>query len=669
MARHDDDGPRPSSARSVARHGARAVAALTFLAATQVSQPGRGADADLLGVWHFDEAAGPYALDATGQENDARVAGAKRVRGVFGGALRFDGRDDHVSADGLGPLPEGTAEAWVNIAKPCPGQAGPVVFSKPFGEENDHAILGFCGSVPGGEPGRWLFGVYGSNDRWNGAVSSTNAALGEWVHLVGTWSADGLKLFVNGELAGEDTVWRGGVPAHDTILIGAGSWGDVLDGAVDEVRIYRRALTQAEARRHFEDRAYVSTPAQPEARTLRRRIRRTVSVADIDPAASFTAGIQEAIDRLSRRGGEVVIPAGTYLVRRTIHLPSNVTVRGVGAATVLTRPPGVSSPLVRTTGPGGREVEVEDGTGFEGGSGVSVYDRTMAGWYGTDAEIAAVRGNVLVLSRDLEKEYDTQRQAAAVTYYPILCATSARNVTIRDLCIDGRRAESPHPRSDFVYAAIHLVNCSNSRLEGCTVREYVSDGIGVQGGNGNVVTRCVSEHNHGHGFHPGTSLADAVFDGNIGRRNDWDGLYFCANVRRIVVSDSVFAGNGWNGIGGLGGGGDKYNVVSGNTCSDNGRAGIAAMDGTDNSVLGNVCVNNSTSTPGRWAGIWLRSVTNSIVSANRCLDDREKPTQRTGIVETGDSDHNVFSSNNCRGCADKGIATVGTNSVRSGNIE
>ena len=61
-----------------------------------------------------------------------------------------------------------------------------------------------------------------------------------------------------------------------------------------------------------------------------------VSVDDFAGRESFTAGIQEAIDALPADGGVVVIPPGTYLLRRSVALRAHVTLRGAGSTTVLT---------------------------------------------------------------------------------------------------------------------------------------------------------------------------------------------------------------------------------------------------------------------------------------------------------------------------------------------
>jgi len=46
--------------------------------------------------------------------------------------------------------------------------------------------------------------------------------------------------------------------------------------------------------------------------------------------------IQEALDRLGREGGGILfLPAGTYVIEKTLKIPSNVILRGAGAGTIL----------------------------------------------------------------------------------------------------------------------------------------------------------------------------------------------------------------------------------------------------------------------------------------------------------------------------------------------
>ena len=61
---------------------------------------------------------------------------------------------------------------------------------------------------------------------------------------------------------------------------------------------------------------------------------------------SPTSGIQEAIDALPPSGGLVVIPPGTYLLKRSIILPDNTALHGSGPATILKKCYGVETKMV-----------------------------------------------------------------------------------------------------------------------------------------------------------------------------------------------------------------------------------------------------------------------------------------------------------------------------------
>ena len=74
------------------------------------------ADKTLLGDWRFDEGGGDVASDSSGHGNDGEIHGADWVKGKFGTALHFGGRDAYVSIPGIASLDgsnELTAEAWV----------------------------------------------------------------------------------------------------------------------------------------------------------------------------------------------------------------------------------------------------------------------------------------------------------------------------------------------------------------------------------------------------------------------------------------------------------------------------------------------------------------------------------------------------------------------------
>ena len=60
---------------------------------------------------------------------------------------------------------------------------------------------------------------------------------------------------------------------------------------------------------------------------------------DFSRSDSLTGGIQEAIDSLPEQGGTVYIPAGTYVVHRTIAMRPNMKLIGAGRGTVIRKSP------------------------------------------------------------------------------------------------------------------------------------------------------------------------------------------------------------------------------------------------------------------------------------------------------------------------------------------
>lgn len=124
---------------------------------------------------------------------------------------------------------------------------------------------------------------------------------------------------------------------------------------------------------------------------------------------SMTCGIQEAIDSLPDYGGTVFIPAGRYVVRRAILPRTNVTLRGEGYATVLTRPAPAISKLGESTRPNETAMRVEDASGFHVGEQVWIADNTQTGWRNRHMVIRRIDGDCIdgnLVDGDLERFYD-----------------------------------------------------------------------------------------------------------------------------------------------------------------------------------------------------------------------------------------------------------------------
>lgn len=403
------------------------------------------------------------------------------------------------------------------------------------------------------------------------------------------------------------------------------------------------------------------------------------NAADFFRPESPTFGIQEAIDALPAQGGVVTIPPGSWILRRGVVLRSHIALRGAGSVTVLTRGKQAHAKLTRPAKKGESNIEVETTGGFRPGDEVAILDDLMHGWYMAHAIIKETAPRRLVFVEPLESGhpegvFSLERNAVVVNFLPFLRASKAAwgepvsDISIADLAIDANLRENPGPWTDFTLAAIHLANVSDATVRHVSIRSSIGDGIGVQGGRDNRVESCVVESCRGQGLHPGTSLRQAVFSKNVSRYNQGDGLYFCAEVVGSSVTDNLLHDNAGSGIGGLGDGGDRFNVVANNICRQNGLWGIQAVAGRDNVIVGNTCFDNSQKQPGQIAGILVADSTRTLVSSNRCGAEGDKPTQKFGIDEQGKSDANVVVGNLCEGNLQGGIALVGPQTQVSGNL-
>ena len=374
-----------------------------------------------------------------------------------------------------------------------------------------------------------------------------------------------------------------------------------------------------------------------------------MAVITVDPSAhpdSPTAGIQEAVNRLRGQGGTVFIPAGRYPVRRSIVPGQGVVLRGEGAATVLVRPAPIVSALAESTVPNQADLVLESAAGIQAGDQLWVCHFRQGGWHSRYVAAEGVEGDRIRGQRlygDPERTYLVEEDAWAGNYFPAIWIPGAADVMVASLTIDGgEHAYDGEHLGDFACEAIHARNAVNLRIRDVNVRRWPSDGIGAQGGSA-LVTGCIVEDCLGIGLHPGTNLGHSIWMGNVSRGNR-HGLLFCQGVRNTVVANNVILGNRENGIWGLGDP-DRYNVVAGNICSENGWYGIEAHGGVGNAIVGNVCRENSGASPGTYAGIHLQNHRDNVVAGNVCIDDRERPTQARGIEAIDPAGRNRVSAN------------------------
>ncbi|MDI6774538.1 MAG: LamG domain-containing protein [Verrucomicrobiota bacterium] len=193
----------------------------------------------LVALWHLDEAGG-LAVDATGNGNNGTVAGTQNVTGKFGKCVRLNGAGDKVAIPDSALLEPAalTVEAWI-----CPNSAVSATIFDKRNANNGYAL--FTDST--GYPCFWLGGGgAGATVRGFNVLRS-----GQWNHVAGTFDGLNARLYVNGQTAGAAS------PVGVNLAAGAAAIGanylngNFLDGLVDEVAVFGRALAPAELADHY----------------------------------------------------------------------------------------------------------------------------------------------------------------------------------------------------------------------------------------------------------------------------------------------------------------------------------------------------------------------------------------------------------------------------------
>ena len=217
-----------------------------------------GLNAGLVGYWSFEEGTGNIAYDKSGRGNNGTLTNMSEsipwVQGNtgLGNALKFDGVDDYVnlgSSPALNLTGSMTISAWIN--------------TKTIGGREDIT----ADDTSAGGIGQWLLEVSrtASNGKlsfgWGGnsglVLGSTVLSVNTWYHVVavrsgssGAWTG---TIYINGAV----DVSTGAIATNPGTQLGS-SIGQLgvqnqfnFNGSINDVRIYNRALSQAEITRLY----------------------------------------------------------------------------------------------------------------------------------------------------------------------------------------------------------------------------------------------------------------------------------------------------------------------------------------------------------------------------------------------------------------------------------
>ncbi|MCC6326719.1 MAG: hypothetical protein DCC43_04895 [Candidatus Brocadia sp.] len=211
---------------------------------------------DLQVHYALDEGSGTIAGDSSGNGNHGAINGGAIWTGApIANGLRFDGVDDHVTVPRINN-DEISVTAWCykNANDTTRNDA---IFSGFRNSSNAQLREGFELRFPSGNPNTLQFVVVtqdGSGTRiMQMAQGNLGNSVGSWYHVTGTYNktTGEQKLYVNGQLVNTQTHPAGNtvVPltAYTDMRIGHSRVNaGYFNGILDDVRLYRRALSDQE---------------------------------------------------------------------------------------------------------------------------------------------------------------------------------------------------------------------------------------------------------------------------------------------------------------------------------------------------------------------------------------------------------------------------------------
>jgi len=212
--------------------------------AEPVGETNLDTDAHLAGWWRFDETSGTAAADSSAHDRVGKLSGGlsfdeHSVPGRVGKALRFDGNDDLVQITGYKGV-QGTTPRSISVWIKTDAVTGEIVS---WGKEDYgqmwklEFIRKFMGMHPGG--GYFYMAAKVHDNVWHHVAAVTREAELPNLH-------DDVTLYLDGKIAEIHNI---GILDLWPIETGSGldvAIGKKFKGAIDELRVYDRELTDEE---------------------------------------------------------------------------------------------------------------------------------------------------------------------------------------------------------------------------------------------------------------------------------------------------------------------------------------------------------------------------------------------------------------------------------------
>jgi glucose/arabinose dehydrogenase/fibronectin type 3 domain-containing protein len=226
----------------------------TVVTATTADPP--PAPPGLVGAWAFGEGTGTTTADISGNGNVGTLTTATwSTQGRYGNALSFNGANSVVRVASAPSLDLGgsmTLEGWV---KPTASQSGwRTVLQRQTDAYYLNASSGAGALRPAGG------GTFGSGSSGT-LIGPTAIPVNSWTHEALTYDGTTMRLYINGVEAASKPQTGAVQSSTNPLWIGGNTpYGEYFQGLLDEIRVYKRALTPSEIQSDMNTSLVPTTP-------------------------------------------------------------------------------------------------------------------------------------------------------------------------------------------------------------------------------------------------------------------------------------------------------------------------------------------------------------------------------------------------------------------------
>ena len=344
--------------------------------------------------------------------------------------------------------------------------------------------------------------------------------------------------------------------------------------------------------------------------------------------------LQAAVDYVARLGGGTVqILPGTYTLRGSVHLRSNVRLVGSGDESILTKPASITTKLVSDSDWYDREITLTDASGFEVGDSVCLRTRNphTGGPTVLKRTLVARSGNRFKLDKALRENFWTVGESTCSTLFPLVTGEEIDHLVIENLTLDGNRANNENLDGNYG-GCIFLQDVNQVLIRKVTARHNNGDGISWQICHDVTVEDCHSHDHAGLGLHPGSGSQRPIM-----RRNTLErcqiGIFFCWGVKYGLAEENTVLDIKGQGI--SIGHRDTDNIVRKNLVRNSGQTGIlfrpergASFCGHRNLIEQNQIENSG---PADGIAIDVQGGTEQVTLRQNTIRETREAAQRIGI--------------------------------------